>query len=112
MTKLSRSTLSMLLAYARRLEVVANYYNCEYEALPISFKEDYEVTVEGKIRYNNTILSYYEGKKKPFDILVLGRRRRDFVDRFKFSEEDLPSFDRIKRYAENNCNCLFPYWEV
>lgn len=68
------------------------------------FKENWEWNTEtGSIKYNNTVLKYYKNKKKPFDILYVGRRAKDIMKRCDVPFEDLPKQLNIK-------GIKFPLW--
>lgn len=69
------------------------------------FKENWEWDTEiDEVKYDNTILRYYRNKKKPFDVLYVGRRAKDIVDRFDdVLPEDLPKQVNVE-------GVKFPLW--
>ncbi len=72
-----------------------------------TFKENWEwFECDGKfmnITYDNTILKYFKKRKRPFDVLYVGRKRKDLIKRGKYKDKEVPKKINIKGVA-------FPLW--
>ena len=56
--------------------------------------------------YTNTILRYYQNKKKPFDVLYVGRKRKDISERCKIPLKCIPEEE------PQEPGVRFPLWNL
>ena len=89
----------------RVVQQYAKSLGLECIVIPKCFKEDWK---EIGRRYTNTILEHFRFKKKPFDVLYVGRRKIDLVSRGFVKETDFSMLESI-RVATNGVE--FPFFE-
>jgi hypothetical protein len=59
--------------------------------------------------YENTITRYYKGKRKPYDVLYVGRKKNDYLVRELDFYPHVKNVERDLIEAANNM--MFPYWD-